>query len=312
MLLSICIPVGPEYKSLESMLGKLAPELAVLREEGEIIVLDYHHEARSRDAVGHVAAKNAGVYYHNEVLPVIRDRVCRMAKMARGQFIWILGGLEFITPGSLAYVREILHDENLSKNLQALVLNHAKFTTEPGGDFDGPDALMDHISITDAKHFAKGTDLLNYFSLPDLRFTASMVLNRRNLLRTSIATIPDDFRLPTLWGLIQLLANGSAVYAPRLCALSRGPTVEDEVSKLSLTELPELYEAAVKLGLDARRAKMEVGRLSDFAVIELREALARGDAALTDPERISRLHGGTAYYWTHMKPAYLKAKFKKK
>lgn len=311
MLLSICAPVGPEHKSLEKVLETIVHDLPVLQGEGEVIVLDYHHAPKSCDVVGAVAAKNEGVFYHHEHMPVVRDRVCKMAQMARGDFVWILGGLEFVTPGSLAYVREILRDENLSHNLQVLALNHAKFTAEQSGSFAGPDALMDHMSVADVKRFEKGIELLNYFPLTDLRFTASLVLRRKNLLRTSITRLTDDFRLPMLWGLIQLLSGGAACYAPRLCVLSRGSTIEDDVSALSLTEFPELYHAAVQLGLPPMRAASEIARLSDFAIAELKRALERGDTVLTEPERIKRLHGANSYYWTKMKPAYLMHRFKK-
>ncbi len=304
MKLSVCVPVGYDAILLKELLKKAAPQISGMADEMELIVLDYDERQRSRELVTEYHKTYDNIFYCAEPIADPKQRIWRMAQIARGEYIWVLNNLEIPTPGSLDFVYRILFHPMYAHNLRVIVLNYSKFECNVGLTLTSYEQLMDFQHVNESRYFEKGIELLNYFTLIDLRFMGSMILHRPGFLKTSFLEHPSDFQYPHLRTLIELLGMGAACYSPRLCTITRSGREEVPSVTTRYREIPELYFLAQDQGFSAKRTSVEVEKLGGQTLNYYFEALKERDWESTAPSVVGKYHSGHLYYWLYMIPGY--------
>ncbi len=303
MDLSICLPVSDNEGFLRDCLHRLAEQKKVFQDTAEIIVFDRSPEGDARIVATEAAKEYSELYYQHEPQTSPTQMIRRCAEMARGRFVWVVSGLELITPGTMVYLQGILKSEKFSENLQVVALNHSSMSVGGSTTFTSHDRMMDDISLGSVGHFPEGLSLLEYFNVAELRFPACLVLNREVFLSMPEPKQSSLGRYAHLQTVVRMCAQGGSAFAPRLCLMSREETVDD-YDDLSLEEIPRLYEQAVELGFRQRRSSRAVKRHSSTTIREYVRHLRKGDFESTSPKRMFHWHGSHLYYWTTMIPIW--------
>jgi|SRR5688572_763242 len=163
-LLSICIPTANRGAFLKVMLEALLPQVASHAGEVEVWVID---NASTDDTRGIVeAARDLGPvkYSRNDAdIGPIANVVKGPAELATGDFVWVLGDHNLMSPEGVARVVQMIRDH---AQLDLFYVNF-RCATFPGqwpgsavGGFDGPYTYMGNPS-TSERHVAHWNELID-------------------------------------------------------------------------------------------------------------------------------------------------------
>jgi glycosyltransferase involved in cell wall biosynthesis len=110
-LLSVCIPTYNGARRIESALYSLAPQIAALGDEVELIVSDNCSADDTREVVERARQWGPIRYHRNDPNVGQARNVLRLAnELARGEFAWVLGDDDIVREGGVARVVRVLKE----------------------------------------------------------------------------------------------------------------------------------------------------------------------------------------------------------
>ena len=111
-LLSICIPTYNGAQRLESTLFAVAPQVAALAGEVELIVSDNCSTDHTRDVVERARQWGPIRYHHNEQnVGQARNVLLCTNELATGEFAWVLGDDDVVRPGCVERVVKVIKEQ---------------------------------------------------------------------------------------------------------------------------------------------------------------------------------------------------------
>ena len=111
-LLSICIPTYNGAQRLESTLFAVAPQVAALNDEVELIISDNCSTDNTREIVERAREWGPIRYHRNEQnVGQARNVLLMTHELAQGEFAWVLGDDDVVRPGAVQRVIQVIKDQ---------------------------------------------------------------------------------------------------------------------------------------------------------------------------------------------------------
>ena len=141
MILSICIPTYNRAELLRSCLLSIAPQVKEFDEEVELIVSDNCSTPATYDVVKWAQQYCTIRYNHNpENIGCAKNLVLCTTRLAKGEFVWLLGDDDFVRPGA---VKKLLDIIKRYPEVQYIYVNYASFSTELLNAYPSPVSASD-------------------------------------------------------------------------------------------------------------------------------------------------------------------------
>lgn len=144
--LSICIPTYNGGRRIESALLALAPQVAALQQDVELIVSDNCSTDNTREVVERARQFGPIRYQRNEENVGQARNILKLTnELARGEFAWVLGDDDVVRPGCVERVLRVIREhpdiDYIFVNVAALDAAERNRLGRPVGPDDFPDPL---------------------------------------------------------------------------------------------------------------------------------------------------------------------------
>ena len=107
-LLSICLPTYNRAELLRECLASVGPQVAALAPRVELVISDNCSPDGTREVVDEAAKKWPLVYHRNDCNIGGTANFIRVASLARGEYVWLIGDDDLVTAGSLEHLLGVL------------------------------------------------------------------------------------------------------------------------------------------------------------------------------------------------------------
>ena len=141
VLLSIGIPTFNRAELLQSALYSLAPQIKEFQGEVELIVSDNNSQDNTADVVKWAQQFGPIRYNQNdENIGAGKNFVFLATQLAKGEYIWLLGDDDFVRPGGVKRILEVIKEH---PDVEYINVNVSNFTTEQLNKYPKPVSSKD-------------------------------------------------------------------------------------------------------------------------------------------------------------------------
>lgn len=173
-LLSICIPTHKRAQLLRSAIMSVGPQLAEFGDDVELVISDNCSPDDTPQIVAEAMKRYPIRYHRNDSnIGAIKNVIQLGTTLAEGEYCWILGDDDFIKPGGVAKVMEVLRSH---PDVDYVYVNFSHLNLDRFNEFPQPASSYDiNLNLRPGNSFEENRPIERWDELIDPRVSMTFL-----------------------------------------------------------------------------------------------------------------------------------------
>lgn len=251
LLMSICIPTYNRVDKLNELLNFILNEFEKYSDKIEILVSDNASTDHTNELLKEKQKKkNKFIYWTNNTNLGLIGNLIKLAKEAKGQYIWYIGDDDILLPGISDEIFNIFENHNV---IGGILLNHSAIHGEVENIVEQSLVPISGGFYIDGKE--KVLDIVQNGKYGTMMFMTANIVRRDIVLNIANLCDHSNLALPLLWAMVSDKKNFYVVREIYLYDQYKGVSWKDDGFIVQIENVTDVFCSLEKFGYDKKEVR---------------------------------------------------------